>query len=252
MGHRWEQRDEATVAASVEEVWEAIATGPGIDSWFMGRSEVKPGPDGAVRTATGSFTMDSTITGWEPPHRFAYRGAEGPDGRFFAYEYLVEGRGQGSTVVRVVANGFLPGDDWETEFEAMSLGGAMYFATLVAYLDHFAGRAGQSQSIDVSGPPVTDWPAAWAGLHQALGLSASPRVGDPARVTIPGLPAIEGVVDFVNPQAIGVRTPDALYRFIRGFFGSIVLGHHIFRQNTDADAAKAWLTWLNDLAPKEN
>jgi hypothetical protein len=32
MGHAWEQRDEAIVAASVDEVWAAIATGPGIDS----------------------------------------------------------------------------------------------------------------------------------------------------------------------------------------------------------------------------
>lgn len=246
MGHRWEQRDEATVGASVEEVWEAIATGPGIDSWFMGRNEVEPGPDGAIRTSMGSFTMDSAITGWEPLHRFAHRGTDGPDGRFIAYEYLIEGRDQGSTVLRMVANGFLPGDDWETEFEAMSLGGAMYFATLVAYLNHFAGRTGQP--INVSGPPVTDWPTAWAELHRALGLSASPRVGDPARATVPGLPAVEGVVDFVNPHAIGIRTPDALYRFIRGYFGSIVLGHHIFKQdNTDTDTAQAWRTWLNGL-----
>lgn len=249
MGNRWEQRDEATVAASVEEVWEAIATGPGIDSWFMGRSEVKPGPDGVVRTSMGSFTMDSAITGWEPPHRFAHRAPDGPDGRFIAYEYLIEARDQGSTVVRVVANGFLPGDDWEAEFEAMSLGGAMYFATLVAYLDHFAGRTGQP--ITVSGPPVTDWPTAWAGLHQALGLASSPRVGDPAGATVPGLPAIEGVVDFVNSHAIGVRTPDALYRFIRGFFGSIVLGHHLF-QPAPSHPAEAWRTWLNGLSPKEN
>ncbi|MFC7648504.1 hypothetical protein ACFQX6_54750 [Streptosporangium lutulentum] len=44
MGHAWEERDEAVVAASAEEVWAAIATGPGIDSWFMGRNEVDPGP----------------------------------------------------------------------------------------------------------------------------------------------------------------------------------------------------------------
>ncbi|MGW0809087.1 SRPBCC family protein [Nonomuraea sp. NPDC002799] len=244
MGHHWEQRDEATVGASVEEVWEAIATGPGLDSWFMGRNEVDPGPDGAVRTSMGSFTMDSAVTGWEPPHRFAHRGTDGPDGRFIAYEYIIEGRDQGSTVVRLVSNGFLPGDDWETEFEAMSLGGAMYFATLVAYLDHFAGRAGHS--INVSGPPVTDWPATWSGLHRALGLTDSPRVGDPARITVPGLPAIEGVVDFVNAQALGIRAPDALYRFIQGYFGSIVLGHHFFRQD-DTDTAQAWRAWLDGL-----
>jgi uncharacterized protein YndB with AHSA1/START domain len=246
VGHHWEQRDEATVAASVEEVWSAIATGPGIDSWFMGRSEVEPGPDGAVHTAMGSFTMDSEITGWEPLRRFAHRGSDGPDGRFIAYEYLIEGRDQGSTVLRVVTSGFLPGDDWEGEFEAMRLGGALYFATLVEYLNNFAGRSGQP--INISGPPVTDWPTAWAELHRALGLSTTAQVADPVRVTLAGLPAIEGVVDFVNPVALGIRTPTALYGFLHGYFGSIVLSHHIFEQDsTETDTAAAWQTWLNSL-----
>ncbi len=246
MGHHWENHDEATVDASVDEVWAAIATGPGIDSWFMGRNEVKPGPDGVVRTAMETFTMESAITGWEPPHRFAHRSPDAPDGRFIAYEYLIEGRDHGSTVLRVVANGFLPDDDWEAEFEAMKLGGAMYFATLVEYLNHFAGRNGEP--INLSGPPVTDWPTTWAQLHRALGLPASPRIGDSARVFVPGLAPVEGVVDFVNSHAIGIRTPDALYRFIHGFFGSIVLGHHVFEpESTDTETAEAWQNWLNNL-----
>ena len=37
------------VHATPEEVWQAIATGPGIDSWFMGRNEVEPGEGGRPR-----------------------------------------------------------------------------------------------------------------------------------------------------------------------------------------------------------
>jgi uncharacterized protein YndB with AHSA1/START domain len=247
MGHHWEKQDEAIIPASVEDVWNAIATGPGIDSWFMGRSSVEPGPDGAVRTDMGAFTMDSAITGWEPLHRLAHRSPEDPDGGFIAFEYLIEGRGQGSTVLRVVTSGFLPGDDWEDEFEAMTLGGAMYFGTLIAYLTHFAGRTGRP--ITVTGPPVSDWPSVWADLHDALGLSTTPQVGDPAGVSVPGLPEIEGVLDFVNPQALGIRTPDGLYRFIHGYFGSIVLGHHLFAPESepgdgDKHATAAWEAWL--------
>lgn len=245
MGHLWEQRDEAVVEASVEEVWQAIATGPGIDSWFMGRSEVEPGPSGSVRTDLGGFVMDSAVTAWDPPHRFAYRG-DGPGERFIAYEYLIEGREQSSTVLRVVASGFLPGDDWEAEFDAMTKGGAMYFRTLVAYLDHFPGRAGIP--INLAGPPVTDWAAAWTALRGELGLSARPSLGDPVRVTLPGLPPIDGVVDFVNPAAIGVRTADALYRFIQGFFGSVTLGHHLFADAVDEQQlTQAWHAWVNGL-----
>jgi uncharacterized protein YndB with AHSA1/START domain len=248
MGHAWEQRDEAVVAASVEEVWAAIATGPGIDSWFMGRNQVEPGPTGSVTTEVGGFASTGAVTAWDPPHHFAYRG-DGPGERFIAFEYLVEGRDQSSTVLRLVTSGFLPGDDWETEFEAMTAGGAMYFQTLVAYLDHFAGRF--ATPIGVSGPPVTHWPKAWAALWAGLGLGDQPTVGDRVRLTVPDGPQLDGVVDFVNSQALGIRTPDGLYRFIQGFFGSFVLGHHVFSDTDEKQAGQAWNTWLAGLTREE-
>lgn len=245
MGHTWENRDEASVDASVEEVWDAIATGPGIDSWYMGRTSVEPGADGSVHTDLGGFAMDSSVTSWEPPHRFGYR-TDGPDGRFIAFEYLIEGREQGSTVIRLVANGFLPGDDWEAEFDAMLKGGQMYFGTLVAYLNHFAGRF--ATPLTVSGPRVADWDSAWAAMRAALGVSATPALGDPARLTVPGLPPIEGEIDFVNAHALGVRTEDALYRFVQGFFGSVVLVHHLFADAVDEqETTRAWQAWLDAL-----
>ena len=53
MGHPFEQRKKAEVPAPPDEVWAAIASGPGINSWFMGRSEVQPGANGIVRTVFG-------------------------------------------------------------------------------------------------------------------------------------------------------------------------------------------------------
>src|SRR4051794_1445511 len=115
MGKQFRTENTATVAATPEEIWDAIATGPGIDSWYMGRSEVAPGE--AVRTALGAWTIDSRITAWEPGARLAYGGPESDTDRFLAYEFLIEGRDLGSTVLRMVAHGFLPGDDWAEEFE---------------------------------------------------------------------------------------------------------------------------------------
>ncbi len=40
MGREFDSVDSVEVAAMPEQVWQAIATGPGIDSWFMGRNEV--------------------------------------------------------------------------------------------------------------------------------------------------------------------------------------------------------------------
>ena len=90
MGHQFAQHHEAEVPASPDEVWAAIATGPGIDSWFMGRNEVAAG---TVRTVFGEYTPELEITEADPAHRFAYRSGRAPDGRFIAYEFLIEGRG---------------------------------------------------------------------------------------------------------------------------------------------------------------
>ncbi len=175
MGRAFENRREAEVPASPDEIWAAIASGPGIDSWFMGRSEVQPGADGTVRTVFGEYAPELDVTAWDPARRFAYRSGEAPDGRFIAYEFLIEGRAGGSTVLRTVTSGFLPGDDWADEFEAMTLAGAMYFRTLVEYLAHFAGRF--AAPVTAFGPPDTTWTRDRALLCRALGLSEAPPTG---------------------------------------------------------------------------
>lgn len=185
MGHAFEGRNEVELDASPEQVWEAIATGPGIDSWFMGRSEVEPREGGTVRTRFGNYTPESTVTAWEPLKRFACRSREAEDGRFIAYEFLIEGRDGGSTVLRTVTSGFLPGDDWETEYDAMTKGGELFFRTLVQYLAYFSGRI--ATPITAFGPPVTDWEQAWAVLNGALGLTGTVAAGDPVRFTPAGL-----------------------------------------------------------------
>lgn len=240
MGREFELPKEALVDVTPEEVWQAIATGPGIDSWFMGRTEVA---DGVVRTAFGGGTMpDSSITAAEPPGRLAHTSAVGEDGRFVAYEFLVEGRDQGSTMVRLVTSGFLPGDDWESEYEAMSQGLAMFFATLVEYLTWFRGRT--ATPVTAFGPPVGDWPRAWRVLHGELGLPPHPAPGDPVKVAPAGLPPVDGVVYFANAQTVGIRTPDALLRFLQGLPGCMIAAHHVFAGDP---AEEGWAAWLRHL-----
>jgi uncharacterized protein YndB with AHSA1/START domain len=231
MGKHFRDEAELHADATPEQVWDAIATGPGIDSWFMGRSEVEPGE--VVRTAFGGYTPESRVTAWEPPTRLAYATDPAPDGRFVAFEFLVEGRASGSTVIRAVTSGFLPGDDWEAEYDAMGFGNALFRRTLVEYLHHFAGRT--ARPVTVFGPAVADWEAAWRSLFVAL-----QRQGDAVSVAIRNGTS-SGTVYFENRDTVGVRTPDALYRFLRGFGGQLVASHHIF---AGADTEAAWQAWL--------
>lgn len=238
MGHEFELPLEAEVGATPEEVWAAISTGPGIDSWFLGRTEVA---GGVVRTAFGGGEMPpSRVTAAEEPRRFAHASATGDDGRFVAYEFLVEGRDRGSTLVRMVTSGFLPGDDWAEEYEAMTGGAALFFATLVEYLTHFPGR--RATPVTEFGPPVTDWPRAWQTLYAEVG-DAAP--GGKVRLDLPGLPPIDGVVYHRGDQTLGIRAGNALYRFMQGFRGPMIASHHLF--GDPADQGPAWRAWLERL-----
>jgi uncharacterized protein YndB with AHSA1/START domain len=243
MGREFANRHDAQVAATPEQVWDAIATGPGVSSWFIGRTEIDGA--GAVRTAFGDDWIPAGhVTVAQPPTAFAYTSDPAPDSRVIAYEYLIEGRAGGSTVLRAMTSGFLPGDEWAAEYEAMTYGTALFFATLVEYLGHFAGRT--AVPVTAFGPPVADWHLTWARLHADLGLDGPPGPGDRVR-----LHDGDGVVYFTNPHTLGVRTEDAMYRFIRGLHGGMVAGHHLFGAVTAADSADAWQAWLTHLDRKD-
>jgi uncharacterized protein YndB with AHSA1/START domain len=234
MGHEFAQHREAEVPASPAEVWAAIATGPGIDSWFMGHSDVEAGAGGTVRTVFGEYAPELPITAWDPRRRFAYGSGQLPDGRSIAYEFLIEGRAGGSTVLRTVTSGFLPGDDWAEEFEAMTLGSELYFRTLVEYLTHFTGRF--ATPVTAFGPPGTSWARDRLLLCRALGLSEHPQPGDPVRFA-DEFAAPGGVMYYASAHTIGVRAPDALYRFMRGFGKPAVAAHHLFGPAAGTGAA---------------
>ena len=238
----FEVRAEAKAPVTPEQAWQAITTGSAVDGWFMGANEIEPGLGGAVRTALPGFTMEARITEWDPPHRFASTSPEGDDGRLMTLAYEIEGHG-GSTTIRMVHSGFLPDDDWEQEFEALKIGDPAYLQKLIQYLTYFRGR--DSTPVSAWGPKV-DRDTAWQTFRRVMGLTAPVREGDPVRFTPAGLPPIDGVVDYVSSDFLGVRTSDALYRFIHGM-GTVALGHHLFKQVDQQEAQQKWESWLAGL-----
>ena len=148
----------------------------------------------------------------------------------------------GGSTIRYVHSGALSGD-WEAEYEAMSEGDPMYLAKLAEYITYFSGRF--ATSIDAHGPNVHDRDRVQATFRTALGLSGDVKVDDRVRLTPEGFEPIDGVVDFVSPSFLGVRSEDAIYRFIAGFDGTTMVGHHLFDEGVDQQQAEtAWSSWL--------
>lgn len=241
MAHPFELTYEIDVPATPEQVWDAIATGPGIDSWFMGNNEVEPREGGTLRTKSPAFDSRATVTVWQPPKRLEYRTPEGPVGEGMVFDYQVEPTDTGSRV-RWNHSGLL-GDDWEAEYEAMSEGDPMYFNKLGEYLTYFLGRT--ATPIDIWGPRL-EGPLTWEVFRGPLHLEGPVQMDDPVRLTPDGFDPIEGLVDCLSKAFFGVRTDDAMYRFIRGFEGSVLVGHHLFAEGIDAAATEAaWKAWLD-------
>ncbi|MEV0068767.1 SRPBCC domain-containing protein [Amycolatopsis sp. NPDC050768] len=244
MTHEFDVTKQVRLPAPPEAVWDAVATGPGIDSWFMGKHEVDAQAQ-RVRFAVGEFTSEAEITTWEPPRRFAYRATPAPDGSFDAFEFLVEAAEGGTSVLRFIHHGFTA-QDWGEEYhEGFSRGWDMYLHTLGQLLQHFPGR--RARFVIAAGPESSASPEAWPKLVRALGLPDAPEAGQPVRFAVDGVGPVEGILDYTTPHYAGIRTPDALYRFHErsGMGMPIAIGHHLFAGDADVEQeSKAWQAWL--------
>ncbi|MGC0417182.1 SRPBCC family protein [Embleya sp. AB8] len=243
MTHPFEIELETTLPASPEQVWAAIATGPGIDSWFMGRNEVEPRAGGIAAMDTAGHREEAVITAYEPGKRFASRTTPGEDGRFMAFEYLIEGRDRGSTVLRAVHSGLL-GDDWQDEYDALRRGWPFHLHTLREYLTHFPGRTGVP--VFAMAPAQGKSPQeVGAALSRGLSLPAPVVVGARAHAEPAELPPLDGEVVWSDGERVAVRTADGIYTFHYGS-GVAVMFHHLFGPDTDG-AEAAWQRWLNGI-----
>lgn len=231
MSREFEIRKEVVLEATPEQVWQAIATPEGQAAWLF-PPELDPDASGAN-------------AGADPPNRLAVTTPTAPDGSFHAFEYVIEGRDGGTTVLRFVHSGMLS-DDWGDDFAVMTgHGWDMYLHTLGEYLRHFAGRRATYVSADA--PASSTDAETWPRLLRALGLGEDVATGETVSVRVDGIGTVEGVVDYVQPTFVGVRSADALYRFHgRALMGMpTAVGHHLYADDVDHDEqAKAWEAWL--------
>lgn len=131
---------EVAVAGTPEQVWEAIATGPGVSAWFVPTTVV--GEQGGVITQDfgPGMLVEGRVQAWEPPHRFAYGEHAEPTPGAMAFEFLVEARDGGTCVVRLVNSGFGSGAEWDGEHDATENGWRIFLHILHLHLQRFAGQ----------------------------------------------------------------------------------------------------------------
>ena len=124
---------EVEVPGTPEEVWQAIATGPGISSWFVpAEFEVRDGKPVAVKLNFGpGMQSTSAVTAWEPPRKWTAQ-SDGwvPGSPPIANEWSVEARGGGICLVRIVHSLFASTDDWDNQLEGTEHGWPGFFRTL--------------------------------------------------------------------------------------------------------------------------
>ena len=197
---------EVEVDGTPEQVWEAIATGPGISSWYVPH-EVEEREGGRAVASFGDapeMQVPGRVAAWDPPRRIVFDGGEGVGG--LAFEWLVEARDQGTCVVRLVNSGFGEGEPWDDQYDAMENGWRIFLLNLQLHCKHFAGRAATSMQ------PMAMWRVdrqpAWERLTSQLGLPTEPTIGERVRADAGDGLGYAGTVAAVGPTWMAVLTEE--------------------------------------------
>lgn len=190
---RWVEM-ELLVPGTPEQVWQAMATGPGNAAWFV-KADIEPRVGGAFRIDFGQgATSAGEVTRWEPPHHFGYVEREWePGAPSVATEITIIGRSGSECVVRMVHSLFTSSDAWDDQVEGFEKGWPGFFAVLRVYLTHFAGHS--AASFMAMQPAGTDTMVAWRLLCESLGLSGA-NVGE-RRTAESGPERCSGIVEQV-------------------------------------------------------
>ena len=237
-------RAEIEVPGTPEEVWEAIATGPGIACWFV-PAEVDERVGGEIVTHHGPYgDSRGVVTGWEPPRRFAYEERDWAEGAPpWATEILVEARAGGTCLVRLISGIFSGGEEWGDEIDGTESGWELGMENLRLYLTHFAGR--RCSHALALGTAAEPFERAWTAFATALGMHGAT---EGARVDGP---LVSGVVERTLEEMVLLRDADGIVEvYAHPGEGKTHLAVRAYRFGDDAAAVAAreepaWREWMD-------
>jgi uncharacterized protein YndB with AHSA1/START domain len=246
------------VPGTPEQVWEAIATGPGISAWFV-PTKVEEGEGGRITQNHGAdWDVAGEIVAWEPPHRLKYDAGDwqpAPEATTsrMAVEFLVEAQAGGTCVVRIVNSGFGSGPGWDTAFESVTGGWTMALENLRRYLTEFAGKT--SSTIAVGQVADGSKEQAFAALKRGLGLADA--VAGAHVASAPGTPSFAGVVERAGDEELLVRVEEPADGIVHVGVGGpgdqpfAVMRAYLYGDDAPAVAereAPRWKAWIEEWA----
>jgi uncharacterized protein YndB with AHSA1/START domain len=249
---------EVEVPGTPEEVWDAIATGPGITAWFV-PAEVDERRGGKVSLDIMGNGMEASgdVTAFDQPRRFVYEEPFGTDR--LATEWLVEARSGGTCVVRLVNSLFGSAEDWADQLEDLREGWGAYLHNLRVYMSRFPGKP--CSSILVTGNASGSKDRAWAALTAALGLEEA-EVGRRAAASAPDAPPLSGTIERVADSKhhrelmllLDEPGPGTAFVFAFEYLEQVHTTVHAYLFGDEAPAVAArdeprWRTWMQDHFP---
>ena len=165
-GKRWVEMEFIT-PGTPEQVWQALATGPGNTAWFT-KTTVDERVGGAIRFDFGPDGGSAgEVTTWEPPFKFGYVERDWmPGAPPVATEITITSRSGDRCVVRMVHSLFASADNWDDQLEGFEGGWPGFFEVLRLYLAHFAGKPAAAIRVAASRPGGDQ--EAWSLLTKAL------------------------------------------------------------------------------------
>ena len=171
-------RVDVEVEGSPEDVWNAIATGPGVSSWFV-PTKFDLDADGRPNKLDCHFGegMDShaRVTGWEPPARFTAESDDfAPGGPVVATEWNVKPVREETCLVTVEHGLLSDTDEWDTFLENTESGWPAFFTVLRIRMAHYRNQP--FAILEVVGK-AAEPNSAWTDLATALGLTSPSLAG---------------------------------------------------------------------------
>jgi uncharacterized protein YndB with AHSA1/START domain len=193
-GKRWVEMEFET-AGTPEQVWQAMATGPGYAAWFT-KAEIEEKVGGKLRFDFGpNVSTTGEVTAWQPPQRLEYVEREwSPGAPPVATEITITARSGSRCVVRMVHSLSAASDEWDDQIEGFEQGWPGFFEVLRLYLAHFAGEKAATP-LSVMSSADGGQLEVWKRLTDKLGLHGA-KVGEVRKT--PEVPeALTGIIERV-------------------------------------------------------